>query len=223
MIKLAPSILTADFGRLEDQIRAAEAGGADYIHLDVMDGQFVPPITFGPLVVEAVRRATSLPLDVHLMIVEPEKQFEAFAEAGADIINLHVEATRHIDRLLRRIHAMQKRAGVCVNPGTPLSAVEEVVDVADQIMLMAINPGWGGQKFLPSMLGKIARLKQMLDARGVAPDIEVDGGVKAHNAAACAEAGAQVLVCGSAVYNHEAAPRENLRDLREALSRVSAR
>jgi len=223
MIKLAPSILTADFGRLEEQIRAAEAGGADYIHLDVMDGQFVPPITFGPLVVEAVRRATSLPLDVHLMIVEPEKQFQAFAEAGADIINLHVEATRHIDRLLRRIHAMQKRAGVCINPGTPLSAVEEVVDVADQIMLMAINPGWGGQKFLPSMLGKIARLKQMLDARGVAPDIEVDGGVKAHNAAACAEAGAQVLVCGSAVYNREAAPRENLRDLREALSRVSAR
>jgi ribulose-phosphate 3-epimerase len=223
MIKLAPSILTADFGRLEEQIRAAEAGGADYIHLDVMDGHFVPPITFGPLVVEAVRRATTLPLDVHLMIAEPEKQFEAFAEAGADIINLHVEATHHVDRLLRRIHAMQKRAGVCINPGTPLSAIEEVVDVADQIMLMAINPGWGGQKFLPSMLGKLARLKQMLDDRGVAPDIEVDGGVKAHNVAACAEAGANVLVCGSSVYNREAAPRENLRELREALARVTAR
>ena len=223
MIKLAPSILTADFGRLEEQIRAAEAGGADYIHLDVMDGQFVPPITFGPLVVEAVRRATTLPLDVHLMIVEPERQFEAFAEAGADIINLHVEATRHIDRLLRRIHTMQKRAGVCINPGTPLSAIEEVADVADQIMLMAINPGWGGQKFIPSMLGKLERLKHMLDARGVAPDIEVDGGVKTNNAAACVEAGANVLVCGSSVYNREAAPRENLRDLREAVSQISRR
>ena len=223
MIKLAPSILTADFGHLEDQIRAAEAGGADYIHLDVMDGQFVPPITFGPLVVEAVRRATKLPLDVHLMIVEPERQFEAFAEAGADIINLHVEATRHIDRLLRRIHAMQKRAGVCINPGTPLSAIEDVADVADQIMLMAINPGWGGQKLIPSMLPKLERLKQMLDAHGVAPDIEVDGGVKTNNIAACVAAGANVLVCGSSVYNREAAPRENLRELREAAAQVSAR
>ncbi|MBF6598910.1 MAG: ribulose-phosphate 3-epimerase [Dehalococcoidia bacterium] len=215
-MKLAPSILTADFGNLEAQIRAAEAGGADYIHLDVMDGRFVPPITFGPLVVEAVRRATSLPLDVHLMIIEPERHFEAFAEAGADIINLHVEATSHIDRLLRSIHAMHKRAGVCLNPGTPLSAIEEVAEVADQIMLMAINPGWGGQKFLPAMLPKLRRLKQMLDARGVAPDIEVDGGVKAGNIAACVGAGANVLVCGSSVYNREAAPRENLHDLRAA-------
>jgi ribulose-phosphate 3-epimerase len=216
MIKLAPSILTADFGNLEAQIRAAEAGGADYIHLDVMDGQFVPPITFGPLVVEAVRRATALPLDVHLMIIEPERQFEAFAEAGADIINVHVEATHHIDRLLRSLHAAHKRAGVCINPGTPLEAIEEVVDLADQIMLMAINPGWGGQKFLPSMLPKLRRLKQMLDARGVTPDIEVDGGVKTNNIGACVTAGANVLVCGSSVYNREAAPRENLRDLRQA-------
>jgi ribulose-phosphate 3-epimerase len=216
MIKLAPSILTADFGNLEAQIRAAEAGGADYIHLDVMDGQFVPPITFGPLVVDAVRRATSLPLDVHLMIVDPERQFEAFAEAGADIINMHVEATDHIDRLLRSIHTMHKRAGVCINPGTPLSAIEDVVELADQIMLMAINPGWGGQKFLPTMLPKLRRLKQMLDARGVAPDIEVDGGIKTSNIAACVAAGAGVLVCGSSVYNREAAPRENLRDLRAA-------
>ena len=216
MIKLAPSILTADFGNLEAQIRAAGAGGADYIHLDVMDGQFVPPITFGPLVVEAVRRATSLPLDVHLMIIEPERQFEAFAEAGADIINVHVEATHHIDRLLRSLHVAHKRAGVCINPGTPLSAIEDVVDVADQIMLMAINPGWGGQKFLPAMLPKLRRLRQMLDARGVTPDIEVDGGVKTNNIGACVTAGANVLVCGSSVYNREAAPRENLRDLRQA-------
>ncbi|MHB8377169.1 MAG: ribulose-phosphate 3-epimerase [Dehalococcoidia bacterium] len=223
MIKLAPSVLTADFGHLEDQIRAAEAGGADYIHLDVMDGQFVPPITFGPLVVEAVRRATRLPLDVHLMIVDPEQQFEAFAEAGADIINLHVEATRHIDRLLRRLHAMHKRAGVCINPGTPLSSIEEVAEVADQILLMAINPGWGGQKLIPSMIEKLVRLRAMLDARGVRPDIEVDGGVKVNNIAACVAAGANVLVCGSSVYNREASPRENLRDLREAAEQVSVR
>ncbi|MDE3097359.1 MAG: ribulose-phosphate 3-epimerase [Chloroflexota bacterium] len=223
MIKLAPSILTADMGHLDDQIRAAEAGGADYIHLDVMDGQFVPPITFGPLVVEAVRRATTLPLDVHLMIVDPERQFEAFAEAGADIINLHVEATRHIDRLLRRLHALHKRAGVCINPGTPLSAIEEVADVADQVMLMAINPGWGGQKFLPAMLDKLQRLRAMLDARGVRPDVEVDGGVKANNIAACVAAGANVLVCGSSVYNREASPRENLRELRGAAEQVSVR
>jgi ribulose-phosphate 3-epimerase len=223
MIKLAPSILTADIGNLDAQIRAAEEGGADYVHLDVMDGQFVPPITFGPLVVEAVRRATKLPLDVHLMIVDPEQQFGAFSEAGADIINFHVEATSHADRLLRRIHGMRKRAGICLNPGTPLSAIEEVADVADQIMLMAINPGWGGQKFIPSMLEKIARLKQMLDARGVAPDIEVDGGVKTHNIAACAAAGANVMVCGSSVYNREAGPRDNLRDLRAAVEQVTAR
>lgn len=223
MIKLAPSILTADLGHLDDQIRAAEAGGADYIHLDVMDGQFVPPITFGPLVVEAVRRATTLPLDVHLMIVDPERQFEAFAEAGADIISLHVEATRHIDRLLRRLHALHKRAGVCINPGTPLSAIEEVADVADQVMLMAINPGWGGQKFLPAMLDKLQRLRGMLDARGVRPDIEVDGGVKVNNIAACVAAGANVLVCGSSVYNQDASPRENLRDLRDAAEQVSVR
>jgi len=216
MTKLAPSILTADFGRIADQIAEAEAGGADYIHLDVMDGQFVPPITFGPLVVEAVRRATKLPLDIHLMIVEPEKQFEAFAEAGADIINFHIEATRHADRLLRTVHTLHKRAGICINPATPLAAIEEVVDVADQVMLMGINPGWGGQKFLPSMLGKLVRLRAMLDERGIKPDIEVDGGVKLNNIASCIAAGADVLVCGSSVYNRDGGPRENLRELRRA-------
>ena len=222
-IKLAPSILTADFGRLREQIEAAEAGGADYIHLDVMDGHFVPPITFGPLLVETVRRATALPLDVHLMIEAPERQFEAFAEAGADIINIHVEATAHVDRLLRRIHAMHKRSGVCINPGTPLSAIEEVLDVPDQVMVMGINPGWGGQKLIPSMIEKVRRLRAILDARGLSPDIEVDGGVKANNIAACIDAGARVLVCGSSVYKSEASPRENLRELREAAARAAMR
>jgi ribulose-phosphate 3-epimerase len=222
-VKLAPSILTADLGALADQIRAAEAGGADYIHLDVMDGHFVPPITFGPLVVEAVRRTTKLPLDIHLMIERPENQFEAFVDAGADIINFHVEATLHADRLLRRIHTLKKRAGICLNPATPLSAIEEVLDVVDQVMVMMINPGWGGQKLIPSMIGKVLRLRAMLDQRGLSPDIELDGGVKANNVATCIEAGANVLVCGSSVYNREASPRENLAALREAAAQAIAR
>jgi len=218
--KLAPSILTADFGNLADQIRAAEQGGADYIHLDVMDGHFVPPITFGPIVVEMVRKVTKLPLDIHLMIERPERQFDAFAAAGGDIINFHIEATNHADRLLRTIQAMGKRAGICINPATPLTSIEHVLDVADQVMVMAINPGWGGQKMIPAMLDKVRSLKSTLDARGLAPDIEIDGGVKANNAAACVTAGASVLVCGSSVYNTEASPRENLTALRAAIGKT---
>jgi len=219
-IKLAPSILTADFGRIAEQISAAEAGGADMIHLDVMDGHFVPPITFGPLVVEAVRKVTSLPLDIHLMIEQPERQFDAFIDAGGDIINFHVEAAPHADRLLRSIHAKRKRAGICLNPGTPLSAIEELLAVADQVMVMMINPGWGGQKLLPPMIDKVRRLRAMLDERGLSPLIELDGGVKEHNVAACVEAGADILVCGSSVYNSEASPQVNLRALRIAASKV---
>ena len=215
-VKLAPSLLTADFGALAEQIRAAEAGGADMIHLDVMDGHFVPPITFGPIVVEMVRKVTKLPLDIHLMIEHPERQFEAFADAGADTINFHIEATPHADRLLRSIHAMRKRAGICINPATPLSAIEEVVDVVDQVMVMMINPGWGGQKLLPSMLDKVRRLRALLAMRGVSPDVELDGGVKAQNVATCIEAGGDILVCGSSVFNAEASPQANLRALREA-------
>jgi ribulose-phosphate 3-epimerase len=221
-VKLAPSILTADFGQLADQIRAAEAGGADYIHLDVMDGHFVPPITFGPLIVDAVRRTTKLPLDIHLMIEHPERQFEAFIEAGGDTINFHVEVAPHVDRLLRGIRAKNKRAGICLNPGTPLSAIEEVLDVADQVIVMLINPGWGGQKMLPSMLDKVRSLKSILDARGLKPDVEVDGGVKANNVTQCVEAGANVLVCGSSVYNADASPEANLRALRTAANQAKS-
>jgi ribulose-phosphate 3-epimerase len=215
-IRLAPSILTADFGRLADEVRAAEDGGADYIHLDVMDGHFVPPITFGPLAVEAVRAVTQLPFDIHLMVADPESQIEAFAAAGGDIINFHIEAAQHADRLLRRIHALDKRAGICLNPATPLAAIEEVLDVADQVMVMMINPGWGGQTLIPSMFDKVRRLRELLDERALTPDIELDGGVKAGNVAQCVAAGANVLVCGSSVYNADASPQENLRQLRAA-------
>ncbi|MEX1255221.1 MAG: ribulose-phosphate 3-epimerase [Dehalococcoidia bacterium] len=217
-IKLAPSFLTADLGRLADEVRAVEAAGVDYLHLDVMDGHFVPPITFGALVVEAIRKATRLPLDVHLMVERPERHVEAFAAAGADIINVHVEACKQVNRVLQQIKALDRRAGVCLNPGTPVSAVEEVLGEADQIMVMGVNPGWGGQSLLTGTLPKVRRLRTLLDKRGLSPDIEIDGGVKTGNIASCAEAGARVLVVGSAVFNDVASVAENLAALREALT-----
>ena len=215
-VKLAPSLLTADFGRLADEVRAAEAGGADLLHLDVMDGRFVPVITFGPLVVEAIRKATTLPLDIHLMIIEPERQVEAFAEF-ADTVNVHIEVSPHINRTLDAIRRLGAKGGVCLNPGTPVAAVEECLADADQVMVMTINPGWGGQHMLPAQLGKVGRIRKLIDERGLAARIEVDGGVKVGNARQCAEAGADVLVCGSSVYNVEARPAENLAALRAAL------
>jgi ribulose-phosphate 3-epimerase len=215
-VKLAPSILTADFGRLADEVRAAEAGGADYLHLDVMDGRFVPNITFGPLVVDALRRVTALPFDIHLMIVEPERHIEAFAEA-AEIINVHIEVSPHINRTLTAIRQLGKKAGVCLNPGTPLAAIEESLADADQVMVMTINPGWGGQQMIPRQLDKVAALRRLLDARGCGAEIEIDGGVKVENAPACCAAGADVLVCGSSVFNAGASPAANLAALRQAL------
>ena len=215
-VKLAPSILTADFGRLADEVRAAEAGGADYLHLDVMDGRFVPNITFGPLVVEALRRVTSLPFDIHLMVVEPERLIDAFADA-AQIINVHVEVSPHINRTLDAIHRLDKKAGVCINPGTPVSAIEESLPDADQVMVMTINPGWGGQQMIPRQLLKVAAIRRLLDAGGFPAEIEIDGGVKVGNAAACTTAGADVLVCGSSVFNATASVAENLSAMREAL------
>ncbi|KAA0231517.1 MAG: ribulose-phosphate 3-epimerase [Dehalococcoidia bacterium] len=215
-VKLAPSILTADFGRLADEVRAAEAGGADYLHLDVMDGRFVPNITFGPLLVDALRRVTSLPFDIHLMIVEPERHIDAFAET-AEIINVHIEVSPHINRTLDAIRRLGKKAGVCLNPGTPVSAIEESLPDADQVMVMTINPGWGGQQMIPRQLQKVAAIRRLLDAGGHAGEIEIDGGVKVGNAAACAAAGANVLVCGSSVFNAEADPGTNLDALRRAI------
>lgn len=199
-VRIAPSILSADLGRLADEIQNVEAGGADWIHVDVMDGRFVPNITLGPVVVKAARAATKLPLDVHLMIVEPERFVEAFAAAGADVISVHVEASTHLQRTLAEIRRLGKKAGVVLNPHTHESAVEYVLDDLDLILVMSVNPGFGGQSFLPAVLPKISALRAMIDRRGLNIDLEVDGGVAPDTAARVAGAGADVLVAGSAVF-----------------------
>jgi ribulose-phosphate 3-epimerase len=217
LVKIAPSFLTADFSRLGEEVRAAEAAGADYLHMDVMDGRFVPPITFGPLVVAAVRRLSGLPLDVHLMIVEPERHLEAFAKAGASIISVHVEVCPHLHRVLQQIRDLGCRPGVCINPATPPSAIDEVLGDVDQVMVMGVNPGWGGQAFIPSTLDKMRRLRATLDERGLAADLEVDGGVSVATAPRCVGAGARVLVAGSAVFNDRASVAETMQALRQSI------
>ncbi len=199
-IQIAPSILSADFSALGAEVRAVEEGGADWIHVDVMDGRFVPNLTIGPLVVAALRKVTRLPLDVHLMIVEPERYIEDFAGAGADVISVHVEASTHLQRTLRRIRELGKRAGVVLNPHTPEDALRYVLDDLDLILVMSVNPGLGGQAFLPQVLPKVAALRRMIDASGFPIDLEIDGGITPATAPAVVEAGARVLVAGSAVF-----------------------
>ena len=219
-IKLAPSILAADFARLGEQIRECEAAGADYIHIDVMDGRFVTVISMGTPIVQAVRRITSLPLDIHLMIVEPEKHVQAFTEAGGDIINVHVEAATHLHRIVQEVRARGRRAGVSLNPATPLSAVEGILAEVDQVMVMSVNPGWAGQPFIEGVLAKVRRLRQLIDEGGLPVDIEIDGGVTPENAPRCAAAGANVLVAASAVFNDRAPVTENMARLKEALAKL---
>ncbi|MEH7353066.1 ribulose-phosphate 3-epimerase [Neobacillus drentensis] len=201
MVKIAPSILSADFSKLGEEILAVEKGGADYIHIDVMDGHFVPNITIGPLIVEAIRPITKLPLDVHLMIENPDQYIEAFAKAGADYITVHVEACRHLHRTIQNIKSFGIKAGVVLNPATPVESIQHVIGDIDMVLLMSVNPGFGGQKFIPEVLPKIRKVKEMAEQKGVNLEIEIDGGVNPETAKQCMEAGANVLVAGSAIYN----------------------
>ena len=203
MIKIAPSILSADFGRLAEEIRAVEAAGADLIHIDVMDGHFVPNLTLGPLVVEAIRPVTNLPFDVHLMIENPDAYLEAFAKAGADWLSVHVESTPHLHRTVSRIKELGKKAGVVLNPATPLESLDYLLEEIDYVLIMSVNPGFGGQKFIPSALRKVRTLKEMLRARGLEIPIEIDGGVNLTTVAEVVRAGAEILVAGSAIFGTE--------------------
>jgi ribulose-phosphate 3-epimerase len=215
--RIAPSILSADFTRLGEQIREAEEGGADWIHVDVMDGHFVPNITIGPLVAAAARRATSLPIDVHLMIEHPERYVDAFADAGADYLTVHVETCPHLHRTVQQIRERGVRPGVTLNPATPLESLVEILPSVDLVLVMSVNPGFGGQSYIPFSTDRIARVRRMLDERGLDHvELEVDGGVAPDTVRGVVEAGASVVVAGSAVYNPRGSVAENLRRLREA-------
>ncbi len=199
-IKIAPSILSADFGRLGEEVRAVSAAGADYVHVDVMDGHFVPNLTIGPMVVAAIRKATQLPLDVHLMIERPSEYIDAFVKAGADIIGVHEEACVHLHRVIQQIKHAGKRASVTLNPHTPWEHIRYVLEDVDQVLIMSVNPGFGGQAFIPNVLPKISELRAEIVRRGLDVDIEVDGGVKLDNVAAVVAAGASVIVSGSGIF-----------------------
>jgi ribulose-phosphate 3-epimerase len=216
-MKIAPSILSADFARLADGVAEAEAAGADWIHVDVMDGHFVPNITIGVPVVAALRRVTSLPLDVHLMIDRPERYIDAFADAGADWLTVHQEASTHLHRTVERIRHREVRPGVSINPATPVAALDEILSYIDLVLVMSVNPGFGGQRFIPTSTRKIAALRRELDHRGLWPiELEVDGGIAAATIGEVAAAGATVVVAGAAVFNDSASVAANIRRLRAA-------
>ncbi len=219
-IKLAPSILSADFGRLAEQVTEVTKAGADYVHVDVMDGHFVPNITIGPLIVAAIRPHTNLPLDVHLMIESPEKYIQQFAQAGANIITVHVEVCPHLHRVVESIKELGVKAGVSLNPSTPLTTVDEVLPALDLVLLMSVNPGFGGQQFIESTVAKIARLRGRFDELGLAAELEVDGGINAEIAPRVAKAGARVLVAGAAVFNKKESISQALERIKKSLDRL---
>ncbi|PZC49147.1 MAG: ribulose-phosphate 3-epimerase [Chloroflexi bacterium] len=218
-VKLAPSILSADMARLGEQIAEADQAGGDYIHVDVMDGRFVPNLTIGPIVVEWARSWTKKPLDVHLMIVEPERLIPDFAKAGANIITVHAEACPHLHRIIGQIKELGVRAGVALNPGTPLSAIEEVLPDLDLLLVMSVNPGFPAQKFIPATLDKLKRARRLLDEGGYEAELEVDGGVNANTVGSVVEAGARVLVAGSAIFNARQSVSEAMAHLRQGFEK----
>lgn len=218
LYKLAPSILSADFARLGEQVEEAEAAGADWIHIDVMDGHFVPNITIGPLIVRALRSTTRLPLDVHLMIERPERYLVNFEEAGANNLTVHVETCPHLHRTIQQIKSLNLKAGVALNPATPLSTLEEILPEVDLVLVMSVNPGFGGQSYIPSSTAKIARLRAMLDEIESDAALEVDGGIEVRTIREVVAAGATVLVAGSAIFNTQASVAENIRRLRQAVA-----
>ncbi len=219
-VQISPSLLSADFARLADEIATCEAGGADMLHVDVMDGRFVPNLTFGAKVIEAARRCSELPLDVHLMVVEPERYFDDFARAGASILTIHVEAAPHLDRQLARIRELGCRAGVTLNPATPLATIEEVVRDVDLVLIMSVNPGFGGQRFLEYSVDRIARVRRMLDEAGSRARLEVDGGVTRDTILRCRRAGADTFVAGNAIFG-AADPRAEIGALKRAALEVA--
>lgn len=216
MIKIAPSILAADFARLGEALRDAEAGGADYAHIDVMDGHFVPNISIGLPVVAALKKVTRLPLDVHLMITQPDRYVAEFVEAGASTLTVHVEACTHLHRVVQQIRDLGARPSVTLNPATSLETVREILPYVDQVLIMSVNPGFGGQSYIPTMTDKIARLRAMIDALGCEIDIEVDGGIDVDTAPEAVAAGANVLVAGTAIFKHKEGIAAGIRALREA-------
>lgn len=221
MVKIAPSLLSADFARLADDVAMCEAGGADWLHVDVMDGVFVPNLTFGEKIIETVRRLTDLPLDVHLMVVEPEKYFDSFAKAGASGLTIHVEAAPHLHRQLARIRELGCRAGVTLNPGTPLSAIEEVAGDVDLLLVMSVNPGFGGQRFIERSVAKVQRARQLLDAAGNrGATLEVDGGINRETIVRCWRAGADTFVAGNAIFS-AADPRTEIGALKARCAEVA--
>ncbi len=216
-IKLAPSILSADFSRLGEQVTEADQAGADYIHVDVMDGRFVPNLTMGPVVVQGIRGSTRLPLDVHMMVVEPGRLVDGFANAGADHLIVQAEACPHLHRVVQQIKEAGCKAGVAVNPGTPLSAIEEVLPYLDVVLVMSVNPGFGGQRLIPETVDKVARMRRVLDEGGYSAELQVDGGVNESTARTMVEAGATVLVAGSAVFNDRETVADAMDRLRASL------